>query len=99
MNILALTLYTSTMIVACVTATIYYLSNRTLPNYMIKATFWLLIGVSINALATWVLRMFMTLNIVTFHAFADYIVLTARIVLFTSLLNFLKQSVRIGKKK
>lgn len=96
-NIFALVLYTAIMIVSMVTVTIYYLSNKTLPNYMIKATMLLLLGVTLNAFATWIFRLMLIFNLPQFHALGNVIVLTIRCALLLILINFLKYSVKPGK--
>jgi len=95
---IALIIYSLLIIVSITTIYIYYISNRFLPNFMIKATMWLLVGICLNVFAVWILRISSLLDL-GLHAYKDILLLSVRLVLLLILVNFLKQSTKIIKKE
>jgi len=95
MNIVAVITYSALFFISVFNAYLFYISNRFKPNFMIKATMYVLIAISLCVAGILFLRISVLAGLLLLHNYRDFVLIPLRIILLLSLVNFLKNTIKL----
>ena len=93
-TIYALGLYFLLLIVSTMVTYLFWLSEKYKPNFMIKATMYLLVTLTMSIFGILILRMATQFELLWIHYNRNWFLLIPRTLMLMALLNFLKQTVK-----
>jgi len=91
---IALIEYLILAIISALTTYVFIISNSYRPNFMIKATIYLLASLTLVAIAIFLMRFATALDITFIHELKDPLLMIPRAFLLFALCNFLSKSVK-----
>ena len=90
---ISLVVYSALFIIFFITTIIYNIVNRYNPNYMIKATYWLIFSLTINFGVMAFIRTLILFECMSLVIFLQDFLYVPRIIVLITAVNFLKKSV------
>lgn len=94
---IAFIIYTLLLALSSLATYLFYVSEKYKPNFMIKATMWLLFTLTFNILGLWMLRLASLTGLVWIHINRDFFTIIPKTFLLFALLHFNKCIVKKTK--